>query len=166
LLALGAAFIQQALTRRRERLVVKDSSPFARALHIWEPLVFLAIKTPRGLKRFLNRVRYLAMGARRDHEPSRWERLIRSEPQPEADPSPSFIPEPALVALAAIHALDPALLPGAPASASAPPARDPAVLVAFSQAGAQHAKEFGETLADLERHRVPYLERAAGLRVN
>ncbi len=162
MLALGAAFLKQSLTRRRERLVVKDSAPFARALRIWEPLVFRAVKTPRGLKRFLNRVRYLAMGARRDHEQSRWERWIQPEPPPETEAAP--IPEPSLVALAAIHALDPALLPGAPATEAR--ADDPELRKAFDQAAADHAREFDETLPDLALYRGQYLARAAGLRVN
>lgn len=40
---------------------VRDSIRFVKALEVWMPLVSRKLRTPRGLKRFANRVRYLAM---------------------------------------------------------------------------------------------------------
>lgn len=40
---------------------VRDSQRFVTALGIWMPLVYQKRRTPRGVKRFANRVRYLAM---------------------------------------------------------------------------------------------------------
>ena len=46
--------------RRRERRV-HDSPAFQAALNIWCPLVHIRTRSPRELKRFTNRVRYVAM---------------------------------------------------------------------------------------------------------
>ncbi|HLM44213.1 MAG TPA: P-loop NTPase fold protein, partial [Myxococcaceae bacterium] len=42
-------------------VVVRDSQPFIDALHIWRPVIMLNHRTPRSIKRFLNRVRFYAM---------------------------------------------------------------------------------------------------------
>lgn len=47
--------------RKREEVVVKDSPEFVEALKIWLPVITAKQNTPRSVKRFLNRVRYLAM---------------------------------------------------------------------------------------------------------
>lgn len=49
---------------RRTQLVSKDSPLFRVALDVWSPLVMSVMNTPRSAKRFLNRVRYLAMRQR------------------------------------------------------------------------------------------------------
>lgn len=83
--ALAAAWL------RRVDPVVHDSSQFRLALKIWLPVVVLRQNTPRAIKRFVNRVRYLAM--------------LRGEPAP-GMPDPG----PVLVMLAAIQHADPAQL--------------------------------------------------------
>jgi photosystem II stability/assembly factor-like uncharacterized protein len=97
------------LTRRPD-LVVKDSPTFAEALRVWHPVVALRHPTPRSLKRFKNRLRYLAMRQRvQAAVPSVFatiraalRRLLRRD-APAAPPalSTDAIPEATLVALAA-----------------------------------------------------------------
>ena len=41
-------------------LIVEDSRDFAEAIEIWAPLIFAKQTTPRAVKRFLNRLRYVA----------------------------------------------------------------------------------------------------------
>jgi photosystem II stability/assembly factor-like uncharacterized protein len=93
-------------------VVIRDSQEFETALETWHPLVFTFRGTPRSIKRFLNRVRYLAMLQRgHDPQPSRWRQLLawlrslvrRKEEKRETGKAPGGIPEPALVALVAIE---------------------------------------------------------------
>ena len=56
-------FFYSTISRRADR-VVKDSPKFREALDIWSAVVMSPMNTPRGAKRFLNRVRYLAMRQR------------------------------------------------------------------------------------------------------
>lgn len=93
--------------------VVRDSRDFSDALYLWHPWVVLLNRTPRSVKQFKNRVRYLAGLQRREPEPRNlverfmaraWRWLgggsgIASGEQP--------IPEPLLVALGAIHHCNP-----------------------------------------------------------
>jgi hypothetical protein len=63
---------------RRADLVAKDSPLFRAALDVWSPLIMAVMNTPRGAKRFLNRVRYLAMRQRalfNEGKPSLLDRL-------------------------------------------------------------------------------------------
>ncbi len=53
----------EAVFNRRET-VVRDKPEFRRALEIVNPLVFLGNPSPRGVKRYRNRMRYLAMRLR------------------------------------------------------------------------------------------------------
>lgn len=50
--------------RRGEERRIQDSFGFAKALNVWIPLVRARANSPRELKRFINRVRYLAMATR------------------------------------------------------------------------------------------------------
>jgi len=99
-----------ALTTR-PGVVTHDSKPFADALdQVWYPLVLARQNTPRTAKRFVNRLRYLAMRQRVSHEQaSMWERALF--PQRLREPSTTTdsvrIPEPFLVAMAAIEQLEP-----------------------------------------------------------
>lgn len=89
-------------------VVIRDSAEFEEALATWHPLIFSTRKTPRSIKRFLNRVRYLAMLQRsQSPEPTRWQQVLRwlrlgRAPEPATDGKAPAIPERALVALAAI----------------------------------------------------------------
>lgn len=110
LLLLGIAGGIAALALvRRPNPVVRDSAAFRDALEIWNPVVATALRTPRAVKRFQNRVRYLAMMARHSRraltfgdELRMW--LLRRHEAPSdapvGDPSPELV---------AIGALDKAL---------------------------------------------------------
>ncbi|HJU06383.1 MAG TPA: hypothetical protein VJ692_14650, partial [Nitrospiraceae bacterium] len=56
------------LLLRRPDVVIKDSPEFEKALRIWLPIIITKQHTPRSIKRFLNRVRYLAMLQRQPSE--------------------------------------------------------------------------------------------------
>lgn len=78
---------------RHASQIVEDSPEFIDALDRWHPMIFAKCETPRAIKRFLNRVRYMAMRqAGNDGEP--------------------VIPEAALVELAARQLSDPSLSDG------------------------------------------------------
>ena len=92
-----------------------DSPNFAKALTVWYPAISAQSSTPRALKRFVNRVRYLAM-RQRAQTPYRSlaERLaLRLNGKAETTPitgrssKPTAIPEEMLVALSAVHNLNP-----------------------------------------------------------
>jgi len=109
-----------ALTRKPD-LVVKDSVVFSKALEIWYPLVVARQRTPRSVKRFMNRLRYLAMRQRttrvgyplwktfifRNSVLARLAKWLRvPEPTPVLNPA-APMPESILVAVAAIDQLEP-----------------------------------------------------------
>lgn len=50
----------------RPDVVTRDSQEFDDALSTWHPLIYARLSTPRHVKRFMNRVRYVAMLQRRD----------------------------------------------------------------------------------------------------
>jgi KAP family P-loop domain len=52
-----------------ESLTVQDSPDFEKALVMWVPLIHYVFRSPRSLKRFLNKVRFLAMRQRGLSEP-------------------------------------------------------------------------------------------------
>jgi len=95
--------------------VVEDSADFREALRIFNKAIFAASPTPRGVKRFENRLRYFAMRSRGDDRPPDWiDRLfgrlghrVRTE---EGQPEEVDIPEPTLVALGAIAGVDAEIL--------------------------------------------------------
>jgi len=102
-------------------VVVRDSQPFIDALHIWRPVIMLNHRTPRSIKRFLNRVRFYAMcqralAAPRAHRSPAgvipafvgW---LRAMPAPHSQlPAGVEGKEHQLVALAALHEVVPEAL--------------------------------------------------------
>ena len=114
-LYLGAVFlllVANVVLTTRPGLVTHDSQQFTDALgKVWYPLVLEKQNTPRAAKRFVNRVRYLAMRQRyyRDRA-SLWERTLFPQrlASPERAQKPPRIPEPIMVALAAMEQSDPA----------------------------------------------------------
>jgi hypothetical protein len=77
----------------------KDTPAFKTALKCWYPLVFAATPTPRAVKRYLNRVRYLAMCDRgSDRSPRR-----QVSPARRRIPGTGPMPEDVLVAWAALQ---------------------------------------------------------------
>jgi photosystem II stability/assembly factor-like uncharacterized protein len=94
-------------------VVIHDSREFAEALARWHPLIFSWRNTPRAVKRYLNRVRFLAMLQREPAAaPAVWRRLggiLWQHPLAHQPPeSPAPIPEQVLVALSAIELRQPA----------------------------------------------------------
>ncbi len=92
-------------------LVVKDSPEFFDALKIWHPLLIAKRNTPRSVKRFVNRVRYFAMRQSAEMEAqSVWQRLAvwAGLKQKEEAKKVEAVPESILVALSAIHHIEPA----------------------------------------------------------
>ncbi|MBV9849154.1 MAG: hypothetical protein JO250_05640 [Armatimonadetes bacterium] len=61
LLAVGLWGLSRELDKD---VVIHDSEKFTEAIRFWQPLLFEKTKTPRSLKRFMNRVRYYAMRER------------------------------------------------------------------------------------------------------
>jgi len=101
-------------------VVVEDSADFRQALRIFNKTIFAASPTPRGVKRFENRLRYFAMRSRGDDRPPDWidhlfgrlgQRVRKEEQREEVD-----IPEPTLVALGAIAGVDAEILKQASAN--------------------------------------------------
>jgi hypothetical protein len=89
--------------RERPGLVVHDSREFGEALDAWCDVVRTRQNTPRSLKRFMNRVRYLAM-----HQmPADHTDLRQGAAEEE---SPTSMRESILVALSALHYVNPSLL--------------------------------------------------------
>jgi hypothetical protein len=72
-------------------------------------VIFAAHPTPRGLKRYQNRLRYLAMRARGDERMVDWiDRLFGQDEAP--PPVTTVLPEPTLFGLGALWAFKPDLL--------------------------------------------------------
>lgn len=113
---------------RRSGVVIKDSDDFTKALDIWSKVIFMKNLTPRSVKRFINRVRYFAMCLRTEEDGlTLWERFlywragtgaeqkgesateIRREDEV-AIRNQQGIPGPVLVAMSAIHHVNPVLI--------------------------------------------------------
>ena len=174
------------LTRRPD-LVVKDSPNFVDALKIWHPLIFSRQSTPRSIKRFMNRIRYLAMRQRSvtEGESSWWRRLVRSstigkEVSTEVAAPPAAIavepiPDEALVALAAIEHFSKSVFGDSAPGADWPPKKirstDSAVTYTYhpdlqnllTTARAEHEKRFGNF--DVLKYRDRFNEMAASVEV-
>ena len=110
LLAIGTLYMVQ-----RPQRFTADSKNFRDALAIWHPWIVLVRRTPRTIKRFLNRLRYVAM--RLKFEPERlslWDRMkskvLRKRPTQRGPVSVEGVTEPVLVALGAIYHVQPAWL--------------------------------------------------------
>jgi hypothetical protein len=118
LLTVLALLFGAAAIARRERRIVKDSPAFASALRCVKPLLNAVNATPRALKRYQNRMRYLAARLRpATHEPDeidsvlfwigRWiGRPLVPKTWFEEGP-PQVIREPALILLGAIELFAP-----------------------------------------------------------
>jgi hypothetical protein len=168
-----ALFVAIALGQMfaRPPVSLDDSDKFTSALRIWHPLIAKRRNTPRSLKRFLNRLRYLAMRQGvAEPEPTPWERLqARVFGRAVAIPATvtageNRIEEDVLVGLAACRYLYPeediavAVKKGVEALKDLPPA-DPRVLdewrlrqdfsASFPQRASPHAEVFENLHAGL-----------------
>jgi len=101
---------------RPDDVVTHDTKKFKSSLEIWYQLVMRGDRnTPRNAKRFVNKVRYLAMRQRAYLVPktvTKGERLLRKwltgkEEAPAGDGPGQTVPESLLVPLAALHECDP-----------------------------------------------------------
>lgn len=119
---LALLWLALTILTRRPEAVVKDSPRFVEALKVWHPLIFSSRRsTPRSIKRFMNRVRYLAMRQRQPEEiplPPIFERIRSMKnggqrllaPMVRDQSDSARIPDEALVALAAMEQFDPRTL--------------------------------------------------------
>lgn len=111
LTAVFLLLVANVVLTTRPGVVTHDSQQFTDAMEkVWYPVVLAKQNTPRAAKRFVNRVRYLAMRQRGFEErTSTWERILF--PDRLRDPARSRdwepIPEPLLVALAALEQMQP-----------------------------------------------------------
>jgi hypothetical protein len=101
---------------RPDDVVTHDTKRFKSSLEIWYQLVMRGDRnTPRNAKRFVNKVRYLAMRQKAFLVPktvTKGERLLRKcltgiEEAPAAYEHGQTVPESLLVPLAALHEFDP-----------------------------------------------------------
>lgn len=117
ILLVGSLYLIARVLMLRPGREARDSPDFLTALEIWRVLVLDRQNTPRAAKRFVNRVRYLAMRqqALKPLRPPLWERWVRrmagapAEPPAPAgekakaeQPQAEAIPDTMLVALAAM----------------------------------------------------------------
>jgi hypothetical protein len=104
----------RALVKRDEG-TVKDSPKFRVALKIWDFVIVLTHLTPRSTKRFMNKVRCLAMRLRAPEEvESRWSLLRPSFAEERVashtSPSSDQLPEYTLVLLSSMYDISPQIL--------------------------------------------------------
>lgn len=184
---LAMMWVGVTVLTRRPDLVVKDSPNFVDALKIWHPLIFSRQSTPRSIKRFMNRIRYLAMRQRSvtESESSWWRRLVRSSELPRELPPDAAasavgipvdpIPDEALVALAAIEHFSKSVFADSAPSADWPPKKirstDSVVTFTYhadlqnllTTARAEHEKRFGNF--DVMKYRDRFVDIAASVEV-
>jgi len=112
-----AGFMGFQIVKSRPELVVKDSDEFVEAWKAWAPIIFSQATTPRALKRFQNRVRFLTMRQQAPADERDWiQRLVdrlpgrrkQADDHAAAPPAPVSldeqpIPDLVMVELAAIH---------------------------------------------------------------
>ena len=166
---------------QRPELIVKDSPDFQKALEIWRTVIHSKATTPRDLKRFLNRLRYLAM-RQRPQEPTATygekvlEKLAsvlgkRTTKTPGEDPR-NTLPESHLVALAALDASG--LVESKNDFQKALTVHRIRLdegwykpLTVFEEAIERHKAAFEEKSGALsQEHRTAYLQLAAGIHVD
>lgn len=105
-------FLVPAL-RRMDRITT-DSAEFREALAIWQPWIVARRLTPRAIKRYLNRVRYIAMRYRPEDPPQTWRQRFWNWASPSAATTAAThsaeegpqLHESVVVALSAIQVLD------------------------------------------------------------
>jgi hypothetical protein len=110
LIALFLLLVANVVLTTRQGVVTHDSQQFTDAMEkVWYPLVLAKQNTPRAAKRFVNRVRYLAMRQRAyEEQASWWDRVLFPQRlrEPLRKDGWKPIPEPLLVAMAAIEQME------------------------------------------------------------
>lgn len=138
--------------------VVRDSTTFKDALRIWHPVVYAGQPTPRSIKRFMNRVRFLAMRQRANRE------------GPDRQDGRKSIPESVLVALAAMQHFKASLIEDETkfetvCNAGRPQAVDNSLgSEMLGKAVAGHLAKFGDW-DEIKNHRLAYLQISSTVRV-
>jgi len=111
LAALFLLLVTNVVLTTRPGVVTRDSKQFTDAMgQVWYPLVLAKQNTPRAAKRFVNRVRYLAMRQRvQRSKATLWERTLFPQRlvSPKRSQDAARIPEPVLVAMAALEQMEP-----------------------------------------------------------
>jgi hypothetical protein len=102
-----------AIQAAHDDLRIVDSDDFRDALHTWAPVIAAlpTLAVPREVKRFGNKARYFAMRLRKPPAPRGLVERVFGTGQ--VSPMSEVIPEPFIVALTAIHHVDPRLVQGA-----------------------------------------------------
>jgi hypothetical protein len=164
LLAAWMLFLLVQIAQLRPETVVRDSVEFTGALKAWRSLIFKSAATPRALRRFQNRVRFLSMRQRHGADERPWWKrtgdfLRRHPPKIEQDLDATPIPESTLVALAAIYQAQPELL-------ETPLTAEQARAIVPPPTEGGHNSWSPEALAaEVLRHREQFLYRVRGFRV-
>lgn len=98
LLAVGAVVVVRLLgTHLHEAM---DSAEFKKALEIWAPVVAQKHETPRAIKRFGNRLRYLAMLQQGEAQDTTWQDVLKAAWKRRVHPGTTTAPPPPSDALA------------------------------------------------------------------
>lgn len=134
-----------ALTRRPNE-IIQDSRKFTEALEIWQPVIGRQHSTPREIKRFLNRVRYIAMRWRKpSQQKTGLERLadwvqgkVQRKSATEIRDAVTEIDEAGIVRMAALEGIRGEI-----------PTPGSDVVIA----GMKHTEQFGESSLDWKRFR-------------
>lgn len=142
--------------RRRQVALVRDSPAFAKALDIWYGVIGVTHPTPRSIKRFMNRLRYLAMRQRSDDTQA-------------VDAVDVRIPETVLVALCALDAGAPEaldrLVEGGASTSWTDGLEAKALAQRISSAAATHEAELGDWPPS-SQHLVRYRQLVTGIGIN
>jgi hypothetical protein len=183
-----SGFVLVQIVRSRPELVVKDSDEFVEAWRAWSPIVFSQAKTPRALKRFQNRVRFLSMRqqASAGADERGWAQRLRDrvlgrrnetddrKPAP-SSPDEQPIPDAVLVELAAIHLYRRNLFEGTSDAAALAGDRDlediaDAIASASDDPGVRSSKDWrwhpSAVASDIVTYREPFLARQSGVRTH
>lgn len=176
LLALGVLVLLQSL--RHTHRVERDSPRFQNALKVWQPWIAARRLTPRNIKRYMNRVRYIAMRFREEPVPpaTLWQRLRQKLPGADQPLQACAIDEAILVALSAIQMIDPdwvtdrekfarltkgdvrSLYAEAFSADAASAEQQTPLLQAFEQSIRDHVRQFGDAVFSDPLQRQNFLD--------
>ncbi|MCC7212221.1 MAG: hypothetical protein E3K40_05295 [Candidatus Brocadia sp.] len=171
---------------RRSGIVIKDSDDFTNALDIWKKVIFMKNLTPRSVKRFINRIRYFAMCLRTQEEGlTLWERFLywwagrgvtqkgKSASETSREKTEQLdqgnMAEPILVAMSAIHHVNPALVEQdglLPTGAYKAHEISKEMRDAIDDALKAHAEKYSSLRDDWEMYRHQFIAISKGIRIH